>query len=175
MTRGVILYGPPAAGKDTVDAALRALSDSYVHFARIKVGEGRREGYRMTTRAALQELRECGAIVWENSRYGATYAVDHPGLVDALGRGVPVLHLGQVEAVDAVVSSVADARWTVVALWCPAEVAADRLERRGSGDVDARLAAWRATEHLEYADIQIDTSMVQPDDAARLIHARITV
>ncbi|MFE6648736.1 hypothetical protein ACFVJS_19365 [Nocardioides sp. NPDC057772] len=172
MTRGVILYGPPAAGKDTIDAALRAMSDDYVHFARIKVGEGCRVGYRMTTSAALRDLRERGAVVWENSRYGATYVVDQPGLVAALGRGVPVLHLGQVEAVNAVVSSVADARWTVVALWCPAEVAADRLERRGSGDVDARLAAWRATERLERADIRIDTSVVQPGEAARLIDAR---
>lgn len=169
MNRGVILYGPPAAGKDTVDAALRALSDDYVHFARIKVGEGRSDGYRMTTRAALQDLRERGAVVWENSRYGATYAVDKPGLVDALGRGVPVLHLGQLEAVEAVMSSVVGVEWTVVALWCPAEVAATRLARRGSSDIDTRLAVWRATEDLKGADLRVDTSKVQPAEVAWLI------
>lgn len=173
MTRGVILYGPPAAGKDTVDAALRALSDDYVHFARVKVGEGRREGYRMATSAALQDLREHGGVVWENSRYGATYVVDRPGLIDALGRGVPILHLGQVEAVDAVVSTVSGALWVVVSLWCPENVAVDRLRQRGSVDVTARLEAWRATPELGVADLRFDTSMVQPCDAARRIDAHV--
>lgn len=171
MTRGVILYGPPAAGKDTVDAALRALSEDYAHFARLKVGEGRREGYRMTTSAVLQELREHGAVVWENTRYGATYAIDRPGLVDALATGVPVLHVGQVEAVEAITSALDTTRWTVVALWCPADVAADRLKGRGSRDLEHRLTAWRETEDLASADLRIDTSLVQPDQSARLIDA----
>lgn len=173
MTRGVILYGPPAAGKDTIDAALRALSDDYVHFARIKVGEGRREGYRITTRAALRDLRERGDVVWENSRYGATYVVDRPGLIDALGHGAPVLHLGQVEAVDAVVTAVSGARWVVVSLWCPEDVAVDRLRQRGSADVAVRLEAWRATPELGAADLRFDTSMVQPREAARRIDAHV--
>jgi len=35
---GVLLYGPPAAGKDTVSAALIAVDARYVLFERLKVG-----------------------------------------------------------------------------------------------------------------------------------------
>jgi hypothetical protein len=43
-----------------------------------------------------------GDIVWENERYGAVYLVDRPSLLAYLASHVPVLHLGQADAVDAV-------------------------------------------------------------------------
>lgn len=45
----VMLYGPPAAGKDTVTEALIRLDRSYRLYQRLKVGAGRTDGYRMTT------------------------------------------------------------------------------------------------------------------------------
>lgn len=171
MKRGVILYGPPAAGKDTIDAALRERSADYRHFARMKVGEGRTEGYRLGTAAEVEQLRARREIVWENSRYGATYVVDLPGLVEALDGGVPIIHLGQVEAVEAVRHAVPDARWLVVELWCPEEVTASRLARRGSLDVGERLRAWQETPRLDSADLRFDTSASLPGAVARAIHA----
>ncbi|MEU0313920.1 hypothetical protein [Nocardioides sp. NPDC006273] len=169
MRRGVILYGPPAAGKDTIDAALRQVSREYAHFERLKVGPGRTVGYRLADAGALQALRERGAIVWENQRYGATYVVDEPGLLDALRRGVPIIHLGQPEAVDAVQGIEAPVSWTVVELSCPEPIALERLRARGSHDLDERLDAWRETPGLASADVRIDTSEIAPDEAARQI------
>ena len=169
MQRGVILYGPPAAGKDTIDAALRQVSPDYVHFERLKVGPGRTAGYRLADVGALQTLRERGAVVWENQRYGATYVVDEPGLLDALTHGVPIIHLGQPEAVDAVQGIEPPVSWTVVELTCPEPIALERLRARGSCDVDERLDAWRETPRLPTADVRIDTSETEPDEAARRI------
>lgn len=169
MQRGVILYGPPAAGKDTIDDALRRVSPEYVHFERLKVGPGRTVGYRLVDAGALQTLRERGEIVWENQRYGATYVVDEPGLLDALTRGVPIIHLGQPGAVAAVRAIEVPVSWTVVELTCPEAVALERLRARGSHDVEVRLAAWRETQRLPTADIKIDTSETAPEDAARRI------
>lgn len=175
MTRAqaVILYGPPAVGKDTIDAALRDLSPHYRHFERVKVGPGRTEGYRMADDAALQELRDRRAILWENSRYEATYVVDRPGLIDAMRGGVPIVHLGQPEAVTALADALPDVRWTVVALTCPEGVAAERIRRRGDHDVAARMTAWHQTPSLVTADVRVDTGSTRPDQAARLIDAAV--
>ncbi|MEU6135502.1 AAA family ATPase [Nocardioides sp. NPDC047086] len=169
MQRGVILYGPPAAGKDTIDGALRKVSPEYVHFERLKVGPGRTVGYRLADDGALTALREWGGIVWENQRYGATYVVDEPGLLDALTRGVPIIHLGQSAAVEAMRGFDAPVSWTVVELTCPESIALERLRARGSHDLDERIDAWRETPRLPTADVRIDTSETEPEEAARRI------
>lgn len=153
---GVILYGPPAAGKDTIGATLAELDSRFEHYQRIKVGPGRSGGYRLLAATDLSILREAGRIIWENQAYGATYAIDHDSLLRALSRAVPVLHVGQPSAVDAVRDAMA-ARWLVVELWCPRGVALDRFKGR-SDNVAARLHAWDATPRLNSADLQIDTS-----------------
>jgi guanylate kinase len=171
--RGVILYGPPAAGKDSTDAALRDRSADYIHFARIKVGSGNADGYRMVTKGALNELRLRREVIWENQRYGAIYAVDRPGLIEALEAGIPVIHLGQPEAVDSVVGSTPEARWTVVELWCPADVAEMRLKERGDTDLAQRMEAWRETPRLESADLRVDTAPVFPEFVASMIDSKV--
>ncbi|MEU0150326.1 phosphotransferase-like protein [Micromonospora fulviviridis] len=168
--RGVILYGPPASGKDTVAAALRQLDDRYRQFRRLKAGPGRIAGYRMTTDAELEALRASGCgVVWENRRYGSVYVVDSHGLRRELHDGIPVVHLGQVDAVDAVRDAFPDAQWTVVALTCPRDVAEVRIAQRQTGDTVERLQAWDETEEIESADLTIDTSETRPDRAAELI------
>ncbi|MDO3687683.1 hypothetical protein [Micromonospora sp. C28ISP2-4] len=101
MMRGVILYGPPAAGKDTITRALTDADPADRLFRRLKAGPGRTAGYRMTTADKLKELRSRGEVAWENDRYGARYIVDRPALRRDLTDYVPVVHLGQTEAVDA--------------------------------------------------------------------------
>ncbi|MEU8070658.1 kinase [Micromonospora sp. NPDC049151] len=166
---GVILYGPPASGKDTITAALHRLDAHYQQFERLKVGPGRTDGYRMTTEAELTALRASGDVVWENRRYGSVYVVDRPGLRQQLDDAVPVVHLGQVEAIDAVRQAFPDVRWTVVALICPRDVAEQRIVRRGTGDTWERLRAWDETAPTSTADITIDTSQAKPDEAALLV------
>jgi guanylate kinase len=170
MTRGVILYGPPAAGKDTITEALHKLDPRYSLFRRLKAGGGKTTGYRMTTSAALGELRENGDLIWENSRYGAVYAVDRPALLDDLAAGYPVLHLGQVEAIDAVTKATPGANWTVVHIWCPRDIAKKRLTARNPEDVKDRLQAWDQTVSIDCADLTIDTAQAAPDAVAEEIH-----
>ncbi|MGW2987107.1 chloramphenicol phosphotransferase CPT family protein [Streptomyces sp. KCTC 0041BP] len=67
------------------------------------------------------------------------------------------------------------ADWSVVLLWCPREVTAQRSVGRGDSDTSARLAAWNATRedldaHQDVAwDLTVDTTVVSPQNAAQLI------
>ena len=167
--QGIILYGPPASGKDTITHALQELDPRYVLFPRLKVGPGKASGYRVTTEADLAALRSIGAIVWENQRYGATYAIDRETLADHVNRHTPVVHLGQVEAIDLICAATPDVQWLVIALWCPRDIAAGRLAARDPVDVDRRLRAWDETVRIEGA-IEINTAETSAQDAASLIN-----
>jgi hypothetical protein len=101
----VILYGPPAAGKDTVTKALTRLYNSYRLYRRLKGGPGRTTGYRMTTLSHINTLRSAGSVVWETRRYHALYVVDRAPLTDMLTVCIPVLPVGQVGAVIAVTAA----------------------------------------------------------------------
>lgn len=172
---GVILYGPPASGKDTVTRALTALDPRYVQFARFKVGSGSSSGYRMGTAEQLRELAAAGGVIYANRRYGNTYVLDRPGIRAAFTSGVPVMHLGQVDGVRALVDGFA-AHWAVVLLRCPKPVTAARSARRGDSDTAARLAAWEATRedldaHPDMVwDLTLDTATTPPQESARRIH-----
>ncbi|MGW1596991.1 phosphotransferase-like protein [Streptomyces sp. NPDC002343] len=174
QSRGVVLYGPPAAGKDTVTAALAQLDQRYRQFARLKVGSGKSAGYRMGTAEQLAALEAAGDIVYANARYGNTYVLDRPGLDAAFAAGVPVVHLGQVAGIRALVDGYA-ASWSLVLLWCPREVTAQRSEGRGDSDTTARLAAWDATRadldaHPDMVwDLTVDTVGTVPEKSAQLI------
>ncbi|MFE7512742.1 guanylate kinase [Streptomyces sp. NPDC057540] len=172
--QGVILYGPPASGKDTITTALSDLDPRYAQFARLKVGTGKATNYRMGTPEQLHELEAAGDVLYANSRYGNTYAIDRPGVDVAFAAGVPVVHLGQVDGIRALVNGY-PADWSVVLLWCSREVTEQRSAGRGDSDTAARLAAWDATrEDLDMRpgaawDLTIDTTEASPQDAARLI------
>ncbi|MFF1874561.1 HAD-IA family hydrolase [Kitasatospora herbaricolor] len=171
----MILYGPPASGKDTVTAALTALDPVFALFSRVKVGPGRSAGYRMGTPELLEQLRAtAGAVVYENSRYDSTYVTDRPGLDEAFEAGAPVMHLGQVDGVRAVLDGY-PADWLTVLLWCPRESTAERSASRGDADTVARLAAWDATQaDLEANagfrfDLVVRTDAASPEQAAERI------
>lgn len=169
----VILYGPPAAGKDAVTKALIERDAEYVLYRRLKVGAGRTGGYRMTTLSHVDALRGAGEIIWENRRYEALYVVDRTSLAGMLRACSPIVHLGQAEAVKAVTAALPATKWVVAWLWCPRDVAAGRLAERGAGDVEARLRAWDEADPLPDADIRLNTAEVNPADAAATIHHRV--
>jgi guanylate kinase len=170
----VILYGPPAAGKDTVTKALTCLDERYRLHQRLKVGAGRTVGYRMTTLSNVNALRGAGSVVWETRRYDALYVIDRASLTDMLTVCIPVVHVGQVEAVKAVTTALPPAtRWITVWLWCPRDIAAARITERRTGDTAARLRAWDETAPLPEADISINTAEAQPADAAVTIHSQV--
>jgi guanylate kinase len=138
-------------------------------FQRLKVGEPPMHTYRPISRPDLDQLIATGRIAWLNDRYGTTYAVDTPALVEQLTEHVTVLHLGQVQAVDAIRAATPGARWLVVDLWCDRETAVARLHGRGSIDIADRLAAWDATEPLPASDQHVDTGKVSAAETARMI------
>jgi guanylate kinase len=167
--RGVILYGPPASGKSSITRLLEE-SGQFSLLQRLKVGGGRSDEYRMITTEHLALLRKAGQVVWENTRYGATYVVDREGLEGALtGTTVPVLHLGQIDGVEAVTVACRPEAWLVVELWADLLETESRLVRRGGVDVQERLRAWAETPPLTAPDLRLDTSRKSPQAVALAI------
>lgn len=164
--KAVILYGPPASGKSTVAEALCRRSRRYVPFQRLKAGTGRASEYRMTTLAEIDQLDALGQILWRNHRYGSTYAIDKATLVALAANAIPVVQLGQPEAVAALANATLDIRWYVIALQCPYDVAVQRMRDRGDVDLDAREAAWRETQRIAEPDLTVDTAGAVPGDVA---------
>ncbi|WP_245567605.1 kinase [Nocardia jiangxiensis] len=124
----------------------------------------------MTTHAELDRISARGQAIWVNERYNSRYVIDRPELIRMLDGGqIPVVHVGQPEAVDAIRSAVPEASWTVVELRCSRTTAHGRIEARATGDTAERLDAWDATPALRTADLTIDTERTQPQQAAAVI------
>ncbi|MFE7312826.1 guanylate kinase [Streptomyces sp. NPDC057555] len=175
MSQGILLYGPPASGKDTITTALCDFNDAYRAFMRLKIGSGRTRGYRMGTADELVVLEARGDVIYRNDRYGNIYLVDRPGLAQAMQDGcIPILHLGQIAGIEAVVEKF-PASWTSVLLWCSRESTANRSKGRGDSDTEARLSAWDATAQdiettTDFAwDLRLDTDAISPAEAAHEI------
>lgn len=175
---GIVLYGSPASGKDTVTRELERLDSRYVLFDKLKTGDGRTDGYRMTDAPTLGRMRSSGLIIHEVHRYDATYAVDSPRLDQLLEqRRIPVIHMGQVEGVRAITSH--EGRWLAILLRCSREVAEERLKCRDESDVGRRLSVWdtvdddlrRETASVFQATIRTDET--SPGQVAMAIDRRI--
>jgi guanylate kinase len=175
VRQGILLYGPPAAGKDTITAALTELDERYVLFTRLKIGTGKTKGYRMGTPEQLTALAARGDVIYRNDRYGNIYVVDRPGLDQAMAGGrTPVVHLGQMAGMEQV-TALYPARWVRVLLWCSKETTARRSPQRGDTDTAARLAAWDATQADLAAhpraqwELRVDTDATTPHETAQRI------
>lgn len=172
MKAGVVLYGPPASGKDTITDEG---GTAFALVPRLKAGPGRTAGYRIVTEAELATRRADPAeVLWETQRYAASYMLTRSDVLAAAESAVPVVHVGQPAAVEAVAAGVPELRWTVVDLRCPREVAVERIAARDTKDDAERLAIYDTTPTLDAADVVIDTSNVAPVDAARRIQQAVT-
>ncbi|WP_306325261.1 guanylate kinase [Streptomyces venezuelae] len=175
--RGVVLFGPPAAGKDTVSAALNVLDARFAQLVKVKVGSGRTAGYRMATEEELGSLRTAGRIVLETERYGNTYAVDRADLDEMRAAGgFPVVHVGSLAHLRSFLRAVGEP-WLRVLLWLPREECALRSEGRGDRDTEERLGVWDATlEDLAAADpdeplfhLLLRTDLRSPEETAAVV------
>jgi guanylate kinase len=171
---GVILYGPPGSGKDTITSELTRIRPEFALFERLKAGPGRTTGYRLTTPDHIEQLSRAGELLYRNARYDAEYAIDRQGvaaLVDA-GR-VPVLHMGQVVGATAVAAF--PLHWIRVLLWCPLHITESRSISRGDKDVDTRVKVWHETREdlLAHAaepwTLTLRTDVLSPTESARTI------
>ncbi|MEW2356398.1 guanylate kinase [Spirillospora sp. NPDC029432] len=177
MTRqGVILYGPPTSGKDTITAELARQDDRFALVAKLKAGSGRTAGYRPVCIEDLTTLREAGRLVVETERYGNRYAVDRQDVEDLTASGrVPVVHMGNLADLERLRAAI-PLEWTAVLLWIPREVCAERSGRRGDADSPERLRAWDETSaDLDAVsgpspfDLTVHTDQAEPAEAARQI------
>lgn len=138
-SRIVVLFGPPAVGKDTVTAVLTAKSARYEHFRKLKCGSGSRHGYTIITTDQLIDLRAAGRVVSEVARYGSVYVVERNHLETSLAAGRCVLiHSAEVAEARALLELGA----ILVLMECSRAVAAERLRRRDPKTVDERLQVW---------------------------------
>ncbi|MFE3138971.1 guanylate kinase [Streptomyces scopuliridis] len=145
-------------------------------FARLKIGAGKTQGYRMGTPEQLAALAAHGDVIYRNDRYGNTYVVDRPGLDQAMEGGrIPVVHLGQMTGMEQVTDQY-PAHWVRALLWCSKETTARRSPQRDDTDTAARLAAWEATQadlaahpRAEW-ELRLDTDVTAPCEAAETIH-----
>ena len=173
--RGVILYGPPTSGKDTVTAELTRQDGRYALAPKLKVGTGRSTGYRYVSPAELATLRDAGRIAVETPRYGNVYAVDRHDIAALTTTGrIPVVHMGNVADLNRLRAAV-PLHWTSILLWVPRDVCAQRSRHRGDADTPSRLLAWdetRADVHTvdnPAFDMVIHTDRTNPADIARRI------
>ncbi|MFE5806447.1 guanylate kinase [Streptomyces sp. NPDC056491] len=174
---GVVLFGPPTAGKDTVSAALTGLDGRYGQLPKIKVGSGRTTGYRMADSEELDALRAAGRVVLETRRYGNTYAIDRDDLDTMAGAGrIPLVHIGSVEHLRTFTAAVREP-WLSVLLWVPRHVCEKRSRGRGDRDTEDRLAAWdealadldAVPDGEELFDLLLRTDHTAPAGAAEII------
>ncbi|REE62398.1 guanylate kinase [Streptomyces sp. 3212.3] len=171
---GVILYGPPGSGKDTITAELSVFQPDFRLFLRLKAGRGRITGYRLTTAEHIEELAQAGDVLYRNSRYGAEYAIDRSEVSSLVDSGhIPVLHVGQLAGVRAVAAY--PINWVQVLLWCPEDVTRQRCQDRGDRDLEARLKVWHETRQdlldhtAEPWSLVIRTNLVSVAQAAQAI------
>lgn len=175
---GVLLLGAPATGKDTITQQLSRVDERYVLFRKRKRGSGRSDGYRWATAEDLRRLRDLGLVLFENDRYGNTYAVDRPGLDAVTQAGSwPVVHLADPAGVGALTAY--RIPWCVVLLTCSLSTARARLERRSPSDVEERLAVFTQVDRdlrrlpPTVVDLTIDTDQHPPAAAAEHIDAAL--
>ncbi|MFD7443295.1 guanylate kinase [Streptomyces sp. NPDC059909] len=176
---GVILYGPPGSGKDTITAELSCLRPEFTLFRRLKAGSGRTTGYRLTTASHIEELAQAGELLYRNARYGAEYAIDRAEIASLISASrIPVLHMGQIAGASAVVAF--PLHWVRVLLWCPLEVTQTRSVGRGDKDVEARLKVWHETREDLLAHstdpwtLTIRTDQLCPAESAVAINDALT-
>jgi guanylate kinase len=172
----VALYGPPAAGKDTVTAALSAADPRFELLTKLKQGTGRSAGYRFVTEDELNDLRAQDRVVVETRRYGNVYVVDRHSLEEPQTRGkVPVVHIGNVTDLRTLLAGT-KTEWLRVLLWVPREVCGARSRQRDDADTPKRLRAWDETARdildsdlRDLFDVVVRTDEVRPEEAARTI------
>ena len=172
---GVILYGPPASGKDTVTAELASQDTRYALVAKLKAGTGRSAGYRHVSPADLDKLRATGRLAVETHRYGNVYAVDRDDIAALVEADrVPVVHMGNIPDLQRLRTAI-PLTWTAVLLWSPRAVCADRSKHRGDADTPTRLQAWDETRAELHATAEpvfnliIHTDQADPPQAAHRI------
>lgn len=169
----LVLYGPPAAGKDTITRELHRLDPRYELYRPLRSGEESPRYRHLSAESGGEAV-----VLHKQGRYGRRYVFDRQGInaLHETGR-IPVVHLSQVVGVDAIRHAYPA---TVSALiWCSLAECRRRLAARGDTDAEARIVAWRETADDLAAHrnarftLTVDTDATGPDAAAVLLRASV--
>lgn len=172
--KGVMLYGPPASGKNTITSALTCLDDRFTLFERLRAALAPKAGYRNISAAEADALAAQGQIIYENLRYGNRYIVDRGEIERLTSAGLfPVLHLGQIDGIRAVM--IGSGQWLAVRIHCARDTTLKRSHERGDTNTPDRAAAWDETaddlarnEAFPFA-MTLDSDQLSAHDSAALI------
>lgn len=157
--KGLVLIGPPAAGKDTITDIVEQRSNLRL-LKKAKAGSGRSAGYRLVS---MEEFDECvarGEMVSTVERYGNRYGVMRADVAAIQQAGdIPVIHTASVEEA---LTLAADGM-ALCLIWCSRSESADRLRHRDQSTVDERLAVWDQLQDdldviAKHLDLVIDTT-----------------
>lgn len=169
---GVVLFGPPAVGKDTITSQITRLDSRFAHFRKIKVGGGRTSGYRILSSGEIADLMTSKQILSRVERYGNQYFVDLPELarIRRVGR-IPVVHTTDIRELE---SLTADGSWHAWCLWAPLRTVRSRLSSRRDSDRERRLDLFSATlralgRSRPQFDRVVDTSAATPEQIAKAL------
>lgn len=168
--RGLVLFGPPASGKDTVTQVLSRVHPRFRLFEKLKLGTGRSAGYRMATEEDLRAIQSSGGLLSEVKRYGNSYFIDQKELDRLEHEGfIPVVHTA-----DLAEASLISRRrgWVSCCLWVSRREARCRLMERGDVQVEERLALRSQmlrmlTSTMPRFDALLITDQLRPEETAR--------
>lgn len=166
----LVLFGPPASGKDTITTELHRQHEAFVLYRPMRSGPSS-DRYRLLVAEAEPAA---GDVLHTLDRYERRYLFDRPEVDRLLVDGyIPVLHIGQLAGVKRVHAAYPAS--CLVQLVCRRQICEQRSRSRADIDLPARLTAWDETQadldaHPGLAfTLTIDTETVTPDAAARRI------
>lgn len=163
---GIVLAGPPGAGKRTTVFALETLSRRYVRFPALTTARHSPLDVTPASAAHIAELRAWAQVFHEVTRDGAAHVHDRVRLdhIREAG-GLPVV------TVDAPASLDAFPNWLPVLLRCPPDTPRmrERAAQKGWARTDRDLV--RAADRFA---LTIRTDLLPVGTVAQLVHRAAT-
>jgi guanylate kinase len=166
IPRVILMSGTPASGKDTISAALMALSPQFSHFKKHKIGTGGKldDSYILVSKEQFDSMAQDQQFIQYHYRYDRGYGVARSELERCWAQGkTPIIHVGKYENIAMFSDSGIDI--FSILLLSSREQSEQRLCARHPGDpeeVQARLKAYDE-ERAELAALILNGSALRFD------------
>ncbi len=139
----VLLYGPPASGKDTITQLLQNRNNIFFHFKKHKVYPGDQQiqtknqlSYFHISMNRFLNMIANGEFLQFHWRYKSFYGVSKVLMDDSLSNGkIPIVHVGKIYDLLEL-TDVLEAKLIIILVWETLDVISKRLKFRHKGDND---------------------------------------